>query len=360
MKTLYVTMTLALIFFASCSEDRKFEPSLRMVKYQPVYASTGVRLRTFAGVTQSGIESKLSFRVPGPISRLSVKVGDGVKKGDIIAQIDSTDYILQVQEVEAALMQTKAQERHAAASYARIQELYETRSTSRNELDASRAEAESASAAVDAMQIKLSLVRFQLSYATLKAPQEGSIASVFAEINENVGIGQQIVILNSGTNLEVKVSIPEILISQISKGEDVTVSFDVLPGKYYSGIVSEVGIASNVGTTFSVTVELTDSPQGMRSGMAAEVLFYFYDRELGNSFYLPSMAVVGVGDDHYVYVLNPLDDQLGIVEKRKVTIGELTNAGLEIVSGISEGELLITAGLHSLNDGQKVKMKIDG
>lgn len=345
-----------MISLTSCRGADDSKSSLRTVRYQKVHTSSGVRLRAFSGLTRSGVESKLSFRVPGAINKLAVKVGDKVKKGDIIAKVDPTDFDLQFQETEASLLQSKAQDRHAAAKYARIRELYETRSTSRNELDAARAESESASAAVEAMQKKLALTRSQVSYTMLRAPEDGSIAEVNAEINENIKTGQPIVILNSGFTLDVKVSIPEILIAQIQRGDQVTASFGALPGKYFKGYVSEVGVSSQIGTTFPVTVELPKAPEGIRSGMAAEVVFEFLDPEQRFAIYVPSRAIEGQGKSRYVYILNPETDGTGIVEKREVAVGELTNSGLEITSGVADGEFLITAGIHFLTDGQRVRM----
>lgn len=349
-------LILCMICLSSCNNSEDKHSRLRSVRYQKVYTSNGIRLRAFSGLAKSGIESKLSFKVPGTLNYIGVKVGDKIKKGTIIAKIDSIDYALQLQEAEASLLQSEAQDRHAAAKYARIRELYETRSTSRNELDAARAESESVSAAVEAMQKKLALTRSQLSYTALHAPEDGSIAEVNIEINENVKTGQPIVVLNSGSSLEVKVSIPEFLIAQIQKGDEATVSFGALAGKYFKGYVSEVGISSQLGTTFPVTVELPKAPEGIRSGMAAEVVFEFFDPNWKFSIYVPSRTVVGQGKKKFLYVLKPETDGIGIVEKREVTVGELTNSGLEITSGIVDGDLLITAGIHSLIDGQRVKI----
>ena len=175
-------------------------------------------------------------------------------------------------------------------------------------------------------------------------------------MNENIKTGQQIVILNSGFTLDIKVSIPEILIAQIQKGDQVTASFGALPGKYFKGNVSEEGVSSEIGTTFPVTVELPRAPEGIRSGMAAEVVFEFHDSEQRFAIYVPSGAIEGQGISQYVYILSPETDGTGIVEKREVAVGELTNSGLEITSGVSDGELLITAGIHSLTEGQRVRM----
>jgi len=343
----------------SCGNEHAETSPLHYVRYEKVKLSDGMRTRAFAGLTQSGMESKLSFRVDGTINKLNVKIGDKVHKGQTIAILDPNDYSLQVQEAEAALMQSKAQERHAAASYARIRDLYETHSTSRNELDASRAQSESASAAVDAMQQKLALARSQLGYTTLVVPANGTIAEVLVEENENVSRGVPVVVLNSDSDLEVKVSVPEILISEVDKRDRVSVSFDAIPGEYFRGYVSEVGVTGEEGSTFLVTVELAQTPDALRSGMTAEVLFKFPDYRNMNKILIPTMAIMSRGGEHHLFVIKPETETVGVVEKRAVTVGGITNEGLEIIDGLSDGELIVTAGLRSMGEGQRVRLDSD-
>lgn len=350
---LLVVLTAAV---SSCGSGENDVGSLRKVRYEKISASDGIRLRTFSGQARSGMESKLSFRVNGVIKKLDVKMGDTIAKGDVIAKLDPTDFSLKVEEAEASLLQSKAQMRNAAASYSRIRDLYETHSASKNQLDASRAESESAAAAVEAMQKKLALTRSQLGYTTLTAPVDGKIAEVLVEKNETVSRGEPVVVLNSSQNLEVHVSVPEILVTDIKKGDEVTVKFDALPGRFFIGNVTEVGITSEAGTTFQVTIELTGAPSEVRSGMSAEAQFMFYEPERLDRIYVPPIAVFGRGGENYVYLVSPVDSKIGVVEKRIVKVGSLSNAGLEILDGIKNGELLVTAGWQKLKEGQRVRL----
>ena len=340
----------------SCGESGHDKEDLRSVRYKKVEMADGIRVRTYAGQVRSGMESKLSFRVHGVINHLDVKIGDVVTKGQVIARLDPRDFDLKVQEAEASLLQSKAQMRHAAASYTRYRELYETRSTSRNELDASRAESESAAAAVEAMQKKLALTRSQLSYTTLTVPANGTIADVLVEQNETVSRGEPVVVLNSDSDIEVHVSLPEILVTEVKKGNQVAIAFGSLPGQNFTGYVSEIGVSSETGTTFLVIVELPVSPKGVRSGMSAEVQFVFYDPNELNHIYVPPIAVKGSGNENYVYLVNPLEDGVGVVEIRMVKVGDLTNSGLKVIEGIKDGDLIVTAGWQSIVNGQRVKL----
>lgn len=356
MKNRGFLVLLATVALTSCGGSVKDKKPLRTVRYEKVKTANGIRLRTFAGQARSGMESKISFRVNGVVKHMDVKIGDSVQKGQVIAQLDPTDFSLKVQQAEAALLQSKAQMRLAAASYSRIRELYETNSTSRNQLDASRAESESAAAAVEAMQKKLALTRSQLGYTTLAVPTNGTIAEVMVEENETISRGEPVVVLNSDSNLEVQVSLPETLVADVQKGDQVAVTFGALPGEYFTGFVSEVGVTSEAGTTFLVIVELPTSPKGLRSGMSAEVQFMFYEPDELNRIFVSPIAVKGRGEGNYVFIVKPEEEGVGIVEKRQVKIGSLTNAGLEIVEGVNDGDLIITAGWQRVKDGQRVKL----
>ena len=126
------------------------EPPLRPVRTIEVQSVGGERSRTFSGVARAEIQSTLSFRVSGNIQRLLVRTGDRVEAGQLIAELDPTEYELRVQEAEADLIQAEARARQSDAEYSRMRGLYENRNASRSDLDASRAAAESTRARIDA------------------------------------------------------------------------------------------------------------------------------------------------------------------------------------------------------------------
>jgi RND family efflux transporter MFP subunit len=228
---LVILLTLTLFFPLSCSDKEQVtEEIIRPVRYTQVFSTGSDRMRSFSGSVRSEEESKLSFKVSGTIINLPVKLGDVVKKGQLIAQLDPKDYQLRVQESEASLTQVRAEARNAAANYERVRQLYENQNASLSDLDIARTQAESTQAQVRSIEKQLELTRFQLSYTKLSAPVDGSIASVDIEINENVNAGDTVALLTACCKLEVEVAIPESLISGIRDGDSVTVKLDALPG----------------------------------------------------------------------------------------------------------------------------------
>lgn len=362
MRLLYNSVFLALLLvsmlLSGCSkQEEKTEPIIRPVRYEKVFMTGGSRVRTFSGSAQAGTETNLSFKVPGTVIEIPVKVGDKIKKNQIIAKLDAKDYDLQVQEAEAALQQALAQERNAKASYDRVRELYENRTTSKSDLDAARAASESAEAAVKSIEKRLELAKLQVDYTTLRAPADGSIASVMTEVNENVAGGKPVVVLTSGKKPEVKVTIPEAMISQIKKGSSANVHFDAIPDQTFMATVTEVGVSSTgFETTFPVVVRLNNETEDVRPGMAAEVSFRFETSNARERILVPSVAVAEDRQGRYVFIVEPVEGNLGIARRRNVKIGELTDDGLEILEGLQEGDLVVTAGVTRIVDGQKVRL----
>ena len=348
------------------------ETVIRPVRYEEALAVGAKRERQLSGIAKAGVESQLSFRVGGTIEDLAVTVGRDVSKGDLIARLDATDMQLQLQEAEAALAQAEAAERKAEADYDRVRGLYENQIASKSDLDAARAQAESTGAQVEAARQRLARARRQLSYTRLTAPLDGAIAAVRAEVNENIQPGQTVALLASGSRPEVEVAVPEALISQVREGDAAEVTFDALPGAVFPAVVTEVGVAmTGNASAFLVTVLLEVSDGAIRSGMAATVTLRFgpHNGSAVGSGGKERILVrpVAVGEDRggrYVFVLEPeaagepddTGERLAVARRRAVEVGELTPEGLEIRAGLADGELVATAGVRRIRDGQTVKL----
>jgi RND family efflux transporter MFP subunit len=358
------SVTLLAGVFSCASEDVETEPVLRPVRAEQVFATGAARERTFSGVARAGVESKISFKVGGTVQRLAVEVGDEVRAGQVIAELDATDYRLRAEDARASLAQAQAQERNASSEYERVRSLYENRNASKQDLDAARAAHESAEASVASIQSRLELSQRQLAYCRLAAPIAGSIASLDVELNENVRAGQTVCLLTSDSDAEVEVAIPGVLIAQISEGDAVSVGFDALPGRTVPATVTEVGVAATgTATTFPVTVRLDVSDDAIRPGMAAEVTFAFGG---GDDRSRTIVKTVAVGEDRvgrFVWIVVPGEAGVageGVVRRREVTIGELSGDGIEIVEGLADGEYVVTAGVSKLTDGQRVRFSQAG
>jgi len=355
-------LTVLLVFFtvfsAACEKEHpEIKKDIRPVQYTRVQHKQPSQVRTFSGVARAGAESNLSFKVNGTVDRVNVKVGDQIERGGFIASVDPTDYDLQLQQTQASLDRAEAEERNAAAAYERTRLLYENNNASRSQLDAARAAFESTKAAVLAIKKQIALARQQLKYTELRAPITCSIAAVDVEENENVHSGQLVVVANCGTQAEVEVGVPENVISQIKKGSISNVTFDALPGKSYEAVVTEVGVAvTGASSTFPVTVQLIHPNPNVRSGMTADVTFFLESEDVKARIFLDPVAVKEDFKGRFVFIVEPQGEEVGVVRRRSVTSGELVQDGLEIIDGLKDGDLVVTAGASRLKDGLEVKL----
>jgi RND family efflux transporter MFP subunit len=342
----------------SCGNGQEAaEPLVRPVRYEQVFTGGGSRVRSFAGVARAGIESRLSFRVPGTVQQVPVEVGDSVDAGQLLAEIDPQDYRIRLQQAQASLQQARAQARNAQSNYERVRALYENNNATPTDLDAARSGSESAQALVDSYRNQVQLARLQLGYTRLTAPMAGAIAEVNVEANENVTAGRQVVLLTSGADPEVEVAIPEVLITRVRQGAPVTITFDAIPGDTFPGRVTEVAVsATELATTFPVRVRLDRPDSTIRSGMAAEVAFQFEATDTRAGIEVPPVAVGEDASGRFVLVVTPGDSGFGTVYRRPVVVGEFTSSGLQVLSGLDDGDLVVTAGLSQIEDGQRVRL----
>ena len=313
------------------------------------------RSRTFSGTSRSSQRSQLSFKVGGTIESLPVEVGERLRRGQTIATLADDELELQAERAEADLALARANQRNAEASYERTQDLYTDNNASKSDLDAARASAESARAQVGAAEKQLELARLNIGYTRLAAATDCSVATVEVEVNENVSPGTPVATVDCGDLLEVELAIPEGLIHELATGMEARVRFPAFRDRVVPGTLTEVGIAARGGTTFPVIVGLDGDTSNLRSGLAAEVTLRFAVPGDGDTFLLPLQAVVEGSEGAFVFLAEPTEKGgEAVVRQRPVTLGELTERGIEVRSGLTPGDRVITAGTSVVRDGLRV------
>lgn len=333
------------------------EALVRPVRYTQVAAQGASQSRTYSGTARAELETDLSFRVGGTLIDRPVNVGTLLQRGDLVAELDGTDYQVRVDEALAGQARAEAQLRNAEASYERTRNLYENQSASGSDLDAARAAAESALAQLRSASQQLEAARLQLSYTRLTAPEQCTVAQTHVEVNQNLSPGQPVVRLNCGQCAEVLVSVPETDIARVGVGTVVTVALAAIPGQNLPGLVQEVGVATGqTSSTFPVTIGLQEGCTAVRSGMAADVTFLFPAGGAAGGLVVPYVSVGEDRQGRFVFVLEPDDAGRMFARRRPVTVGQSTEAGLVITEGLSEGELIATAGVRRLSSDQEVTL----
>lgn len=347
-------LLMACLGLAGCEATNEVgAPSLRSVRTMTVEPTSAGTQRTFSGTSRSKLESRLSFKVSGTLQTLPIKVGDRLRRGQLIGRLDASLYELEAQQAEASLVQAQAGERNAKAAYQRVKELYADNNAPRNDLDAARANAESGEAQVRAASKQLELARLNASYARLTAADDCTVMTVEVEVNENVSPGGTVATVSCGSDLEVVLSVPESLISRVQEGMTATARFDAVPGVELNATVAEVGVSAS-GSAFPVTVAIDDEDGLLRSGLAAEVTFQFSGDDRGDRYLVPLASLVKDGAGSFVYILEPGGDGQGTVRRQDVELGELTEEGMEVLVGLNPGDQVVTAGTSVIRDGLTV------
>lgn len=344
------------IALVGCGEKEEEETKvLRSVRYTTIELQSPVEALSFTGDVRAANEPEVSFRVAGNIEKMKFKLGESVKKGDILATLDRSDYQIKVRKAESGYETARAKQIEAKSSYDRIKELYQNDSVSKSEFDGAKAKMDSTVAQLKVTNEEVKYAKSQLNYTILRAAISGTVAVKVSEVNENVVAGQSVYILNTDSDLEAVSFIPENVIGQIKVGKKVKVLVDAL-NKVYDGEVTEVATSSaQYGATFPVKVSVKGSGRDLRSGMSVVVNFNDKKTNKKTKIFIPLNTVIKSNGETFVYIVEKTGEGVGIVKKVEIIVGDVTNEGLEVISGIKSGDELITAGMTKLSDGLEVK-----
>lgn len=265
-------------------------------------------------------------------------------------EIDARDIRQTVNISSAQVSSAQAQLTLAQNNLERYRALYEQGAVSRAQLDQYQNSYEVALAAVRQTSAQYAQGANQLSYSTLVADSAGVIAAVNAETGQVVSAGQPVITLVSGGERDIEISVPESRIEEIRSGRQVRVSFWALPGIIAEGKVREISpVADKVSRTYKVRVSLVNPPHGVNLGMTASVSV------LGTAghgtVYIPLTALYQTGDTPNVWVI-----QEGAAILRPVKVGSFGEGRIQVLEGLQEGDVIVTAGVQKLREGQKVRL----
>jgi RND family efflux transporter MFP subunit len=347
---------LSLLLVGCRAEDAPRDEPVRIVRAMKVADLAGLTGRSFPGQASATQEVDLAFRVSGPMIALPVLIGDQVEEGELVARIDPRDFKVRLRNAQAQLGQAKATYALAADQHERGQAAFEQGGLNPIELTRLREAENSAKASVDAMEAAVDAARDAVTDTDLLAPFSGIIVAHYVDNFENVRADQRIVRLLDKTRIEFIVNIPESLISLVRYVEDIRVRYDAFPDLEVPAKILEVGAEASATTrTFPVTL-IMDQPEGalILPGMAGRVFGTARaPDEARLDIVIPVTAVFSPAaeDGSCVWVIDPSSNT---VARREVRIGQLVSGGYVVQSGLETGELIATAGVHFLKEGQEV------
>jgi RND family efflux transporter MFP subunit len=350
MRSWGILLFLALVL-ASCKPESA-PVAVRPVRTVVVDPKPILDDRQAIGEVKPRYESELSFRVAGKLVSRRVDVGATVKQGDLLASLDILDYQNRLRSSEADVASAQAALVEAQSTEARLGKLLKGGWTPQANYDTALHNLQAAEAKLDAAKANLALTRDQLNYTELKADFDGVITAVGAEAGQVVGSGQMVVKLARLTDKDGVFNIAETaLVDHRNEGAEVIVWPLSNPQSTIEGVVREVSPVADATTrTYIVKVTLKNPPPSIRFGMSIG------GRWKGSPALvvtLPPSAVFEKNGSPAVWVFN---QQSGSATLKPVTVARYEAETVIIASGIAKGDMVITAGINTLREGQKVRL----
>jgi len=369
MKNILYTLGISMVLW-SCSgndEPKNIELSGETVKVTAIQAS-GSNYDGNAidfqlnGTVMAQESANISTRVMGNISRILVKEGQKVSQGQLLASISSTDLQAQKSRINAQIAEAEAGLKNAEKNYQRFKNLYESKSITQKEFNDVEMHYEMAQSRVKAAKEGLNELNVQLGYASVKAPFAGRISKKIANEGDMASPGMPLFTIESLGKLLIVVNVPEANMKDVKLNDEVQILIEAL-GKEMKGKVSLINpSAVQNGHQYKVEITLVGaSPANLLAGMNAKVAFKKASTDAPKNeeaattpeaIWLPKSALVEKGQLEGVYTVS--NQQTAML--RWVQIGKMTDSQMEVLSGISPQDMVITQSEGKLYNGVKVQV----
>ena len=357
-RLIWVSWSIVLLLVGCSDKKVVFEEVIRPIAWLEVQQSSFNQVRRISGSVYPVEATNLSFELGGKVEWVKAKLGGKVKRGDELARLDQRNFNLSMQTSQANLQKANAKLSEADNEFKRYAQLSKKGLVSQSGYDNAKAAYESAISAVNLAKAQVAISSKDLSDSVLTAPYDGNITKRLVEPSMQVSPGQTIFEIEGQDGLEVQVTVPETLIQELVMGSEVDIHYSAFSQLKSKGKITEISSRAGTANTFPVTIVITSSLAELRAGMSAEVDFVFAGvgrtGYAGKTFHLPISALgADAGQKSYVYVYD-VDQQ--VINKRQVQIESIINNRVIVSSGLKNGEIIATAGISFLFDGQTVSL----
>lgn len=323
---------LAMLAVACNSDDKAgaAQQAKPQVKIAKVTSEDVPQTETYTATVESDLKNNIAPNTPYRIERIYVDVGDNVRKGQVLVQLDASN-----------LQQLKLQLENQKVEFNRTAQLYQVGGASKAEYDNAKLQLD-----VFSTQLKQLMENTQLV-----APISGVVTARNYDNGDMYSSGNPILTVEQTNPVKVMVNISEVYYKKVFKGMPVDIQLDAYEGEMFYGKVTIVYPAMDETThTFPVEVTISNPDQRVRPGMFARATVNFGTL---NHVLVPDEALVkqiGAGD-RYVYVYKG-----GKVSYNKVELGKHIGTKYEILSGVKSGDEVVIAGQSRLANGKEVEV----
>ena len=327
--------------------------SLPVVRTQLIQAANTEQGYTYAGEVRGRYESQLAFQVTGKIIKRNVQLGSIVNVGDVLMQMDAKDIQQTVSSNSAQVYSAQSQLRLAESNLNRYRQLLDSGAISHAQYDQYVNAYDAAAAAVQQATAQYTQGANQLDYTLLTADQSGVVSAITAEAGQVVSAGQTVVTVVQNGEREIEINVPENRLEELKAAGQLDVTFWALPNVTLNGSVREIApMADPTTRTFKVRVSLLNPPPSVKLGMTATVSLAGGAAQ--PAFSIPLSAIYQTGDTPAVWVVND-----NILTLRPIQTGPFGNGTIQVLAGLQTGDRIVIAGVHKLEEGQRVKITGD-
>lgn len=353
------TCALLLLVLVGCTDsDIKPNENVRPIAWVSVSASPINQRRAISGLVAPIETADLSFEVNGKVKTVHVNLGSEVKKGEVLASLDSRSFELAVQSSRAEVDKAKATLAEAENEYHRYEKMIHQQLVSQSEFDNAKASYESSKSAVDVTLAKLDIAEKDLQDSMLTAPYNGTISKRLIEPSQQIASGIQAFEIEGEHGFEIQVMVPETLIHIVKQNDILQVIVPSINSKKMNGKITEIGSRAESANAFPVTIAIQNNHVKLRAGMTAEVQFEY--EGIGRTGVTGSVVIIPisalVADLNQKISVFVFDQQAQVIRKQEVKTENIIGNNVYISTGLSEGDIIASAGVAFLRDGQKVTL----
>ncbi len=335
---------------SACSEEKATEAPVRPVLSMLVKPREATAFG-FVGTVEAKFSTDLGFQALGRIVSRDVNVGDLVQKGQELARLDATSLELAVRQAEADLASAEAKFDLARVNEQRQRTLLSSNATTKEQVEEAVQSREAAEATLQQLRASLTKAREQLDYAVLNAESDGVVSSLSAEVGQVVTAGQTVLTIARLEARDAVVDIPDSYDQLTAIGTPFEVILQANPEVKVTGAVREVSPQADAATRSRRTkIALESPPDSFRLGSTITATPVAPSE---GHLWLPETAIGGNDGARFVWVVDPAARK---VQRRTVTTRPSAAGGVDVLSGLGEGERVVTAGVNSLADDQPVRI----
>ncbi len=284
---------------------------------------------TYTSTVQPYVKNNIAPQMAGRITKINAEIGDFVKKGQVLAEID-----------KAQLQQAQLQLHNQEVELERLRALYNAGGLSKSDLEA--------------IELSYNVIKTQvenlMENTVLCSPIDGVVTARNYDVGDMYAMSMPIYTVEQIKPVKLLVAISESEYNKVKKGDSVEIKADALPTVTFNGKINKIYPTIDPATrTFTAEVVVANNYNSLRPGMFARVTVDFGS---SNNVVIPDVAVVkqqGSGE-RFVYILN----EDGTVNYQKVLLGRRMGAEYEVLEGIQDGAKVVTGGQIRLKDGIKV------